>query len=169
MNVHYTKGEGLLTSSSDSLIAGDEILDEIEQTRVMNKVQESISEEFASLKIQSLTGRLVTTDVDGKIKLLDNREDSILDRSDIVGDYVDSPRHSTRAGAGTTTWLNDYQRHVINMIQSVLLLIGAAIIMCAKSPDVKPIMAYNVGVSNTEYLRRHPTWGQAMKVSDKEK
>ena len=169
MNLHYTKGEGLLTSLFDSSIAADEILEEIERTRVMNKVQESLSEEFASVEIHPSTGRLVTTDVDGKVKLLDNHEDSISDRSDIIGDYVDSPRHSTRAGAGTTTWLNDYQRPVINMIQSVLLLIGAAIIMCAKSPDVKPIMAYNVGVSNTEYLRRHPTWGQAMKVSDKEK
>ena len=67
MNLHYTKGEGLLTSLFDSSIAADEILEEIERTRVMNKVQESISEEFASVEIHPSTGRPVTTDVDGKI------------------------------------------------------------------------------------------------------
>ena len=67
MNLHYTKGEGLLTSLFDSSIAADEILEEIERTRVMNKVQESFSEEFASVEIHPSTGRLVTTDVDGKV------------------------------------------------------------------------------------------------------
>ena len=85
MNLHYTKGEGLLTSSFDSSIAADDIFEEIERTRVMNKVQESLSEEFASVEIHPSTGRFVTTDVDGKVKLLENHEDSVSDRSDIVG------------------------------------------------------------------------------------
>ena len=78
-------------------------------------------------------------------------------------------RSSTRVGKGVRSVYDGFVRSTYLSVRSALLFIGALIVLSCKSPDVEPIMSYNVKVSHDEFMNRNPTWGQVKKRADQEK
>lgn len=160
-------GENILSSAFDSSIVADEVFAEL-AGRPSEEPLDTGPEDFAIVKADPATGRLVTEDEGGVLSSLDHSAGDYLDKTERVPDPV-PVRLSTRVGKGVNKLYEGFVRNSYSALRALLLYVGSLIVLSCKSPDVEPIMSYNVKVSHDEYLWKNPTWGQAKKRSDSSK
>lgn len=124
-------------------------------------------EVFETVKVDPITGILVTEDSAGEQTPIDHTVGNYVTNSKRVPGI--STRSSTRVGKGVRSVYNGFVHSTYLSVRSVLLFIGALKVLSCKSPDVEPIMSYNVKMSHDEFMNRNRTWGQVKKRADQDK
>jgi hypothetical protein len=81
-----------------------------------------------------------------ELQPLDTQEDSYSNRSTILEQSSKPVRHSDQSKFGVSSHFQKYVRDAAVNVHALLFLIGASIIMCARSPGVTPLMAFNVNI-----------------------
>jgi len=116
----------------------DEVFAEL-ASRGKEVLQDAIlPEDFETVKVDPMTGRLMTEDDMDVPTTVDHSSGDYLQMSERVSVPV---RTSSSFGKGVSTVYDAFIRNTYIALRSLLLFVGSIFVLSCKSPNVEPLMS----------------------------